>query len=131
MERREFIAALGSAAMAWPLVARAQQDTRVRRIGMLIPGVQNSRGSQINLAALRDGLVKLGWIEGRNLRIDLRWGAGDPEHLKDYASELVSLAPDVIVADAGAATRAVQRATQTIPIVYMVGADPVVTGLVQ
>src|SRR5437899_10198426 len=131
MERREFIAALGSAAMAWPLVARAQQDTRVRRIGMLIPGVQNSRGSQINLAALREGLAKLGWIEGRNLQIDLRFAAGDANRVRAYAVELVSLAPDVIVTTSFPATAAMQQQTRTIPIVFTAAGDPVSNGLLQ
>jgi len=112
-------------------VARAQQAERVRRVGVLIAGTQNDRRRQVDVAALREGLAKLGWIEGRNLRIDLRWGAGDVGLLDTQARELVSLAPAVIVADAGAATRAAQRATQTIPIVYLVGGDPVVVGLVR
>jgi putative ABC transport system substrate-binding protein len=130
MKRREFIAGLGSAA-AWPVVARAQQDGGVRRIGLLINAVENELAQQADLNVLRETLAKLGWIEGRNLGIDLRWGAGDLGRLETQARELVSLAPAVIVADAGAATRAAQRATQTIPIVYLVGGDPVIVGLVR
>jgi putative ABC transport system substrate-binding protein len=129
MRRREFIAGLGAA--AWPVVARAQQDGRVRRIGLLINTVENDLAQQADLNLLRETLAKLGWIEGSNLRIDLRWGAGDLGRLETVARELVSLSPAVIVADAGAATRAAQRATQTIPIVYLVGGDPVVVGLVR
>ena len=125
MRRREFIAGLGSAA-AWPVVARAQQSGGVRRIAVLINTVENDL-QQADLNILRETLAKLGWIQGRNLRIDLRWGAGDLGLLETHARELVSLAPDVIVTDAGAATRAAQRATQTIPIVHLVDGDPVRT----
>jgi putative ABC transport system substrate-binding protein len=128
--RREFMATLGGAA-ALPIAARAQQPDRMRRIGLLINTVENDRPQQSNLRILREALAKLGWTETRNLQLDLRWGAGDVELLDMYARELVGLAPDVIVADAGAATRAAQRATQTIPIVYMAGGDPVVTGLMR
>ena len=131
MRRREFITLLGGASAAWPLAAIAQQDGRVRRIGFLFYTVENDPAQQANLNVLRETLAKLGWIEGRNLLIDLRWGAGDRGRLESHARELVSLAPAVIVADAGAATRAAQRATQTIPIVYLAGGDPVVVGLLK
>ena len=130
MRRREFVAGLGSAA-AWPMVARAQQDGRVPRIGLLNYTVESDLAEQADLNVLRETLAKLGWIEGRNLQIDLRWGAGDLGRLETHARELVSLAPAVIVTDAGAATRAAQRATHAIPIVYFVGGDPVVVGLVR
>jgi putative ABC transport system substrate-binding protein len=129
MRRREFIAGLGSA-VGWPLAARAQQDARVRRIGMLFPGVQNSRGSRLNLAALREGLGKLGWIEGHNLRIDLRYGADDPDIIHASAAELVGLGPDVLVTSSST-TRAVRETTQTIPIIITSGGDPVAIGLIQ
>src|SRR5262252_8724487 len=124
MQRRSFLALLGtSAAAAWPVAAGAQQ---VRRIGVLFNGVENDRIQQAMLGELREGLATLGWIEGRNLRIELRWGASDPDRLEAHARELVSLAPVVIVADAGVATRAAQRVTQTIPIVFMGGGDPLI-----
>jgi len=130
MRRREFIAGLGSAA-AWPLVARAQQEGRVRRIGWLIGGAENDQARQADVGALRDGLAKLGWIEGRNLRIDLRFSADNPDRTLAYAAELVGLAPDVIVTGSGAATKAMQRQTQTIPIVFAAGGDAVADGLVR
>jgi putative tryptophan/tyrosine transport system substrate-binding protein len=131
MRRREFITLLGGAAAAWPLAARAQQDARVRRVGLLINAVENDRVQEANLSVLRESLGKLGWTEGRNLRMDLRWSAGDPDRLQAQAAELVGLAAEVIVADFGAATRAAHRTTQTILIVYMQGGDPVVTGMVE
>jgi len=130
MRRRAFITLLGGAA-GWPLVARAQPDGRVRRIGLLLGAAENDRDEQDNLDVLREHLAKLGWVEGRNLRIELRWGARDVERMRAAALELASLAADVIVTSTGAATRAVQRATQTIPIVFTGAGDPVANGLLQ
>src|ERR1700736_3037581 len=96
MRRREFIAGLGSAAV-WPLVARAQQGERVRRIGVLMLVAENDPEGQQRLEALRDGLKELGWIEGRNVRFDVRWGAGDAALFRKYAAELVGQNPDLIV----------------------------------
>src|SRR5215475_7998468 len=129
MRRREFLTLLGGAA-AWPRPARAQQGERMRRVGVLISGVENDRGRQVNLAALREGLGKLGWVEGRNLQIDLRFSAGDPDYIRASAVELVGLAPDVIVTSVST-TRAVKERTQTIPIVITTGGDPVANGLIQ
>jgi putative ABC transport system substrate-binding protein len=117
--------------VAWSFAARAQQPERMRRIGVLMGRDENDPEVKTIISAFTQALGELGWIEGRNLRIDLRWGAGDLGRVDTRARELVSLAPAVIVADAGAATRAAQRATQTIPIVYLVGGDPVVVGLVR
>jgi putative tryptophan/tyrosine transport system substrate-binding protein len=128
MKRREFIAGLGSAA-AWPVVARAQGE-RMHRIGMLMGLAENDRDDQANLSALREGLARLGWIEGRNVRVDVRFGVGEPDRIRAYAAELVGLAPDVIFAIGGAATNALQLQTQTIPIVFR-GPDPVGAGLVR
>jgi putative ABC transport system substrate-binding protein len=130
MRRREFITLLGGAA-TWPLAARAQQDGRVRRIGVLEGGAENDRDEQSNVGVFREHLAKLGWVEGRNLRIDLHWGAGDNERMRAAAVELASLAVDVIITSTGAATRAAQRATQTIPIVFTGAGDPVANGLVR
>jgi len=127
MRRREFIAGLGTAAV-WPLAARAQTG-RVRRIGALM--TDQSGASKANIAAFRDGLAKLGWAEGANLRLDLRTGDADPDQLRDYAAELVNLAPEVIVASGSEATRAVQQQTATIPIVFVTVGDPFATGMVK
>jgi putative ABC transport system substrate-binding protein len=129
MKRRDFISLLGGAA-AWPIAARAQQAERVRRIGWLIGRTENLE-PQASRAAFQEALAKLGWIEGRNLRIDLRFAADDPYHIRSYAMELVALAPDVIVTSAAVVTRAVQQQTQTIPIVFIGGGDPAAIGLVQ
>jgi putative ABC transport system substrate-binding protein len=132
MSRRDFITLLGGAAAAsslWPLAARAQGE-RMRRIGILLGVAENDRDEQANLGAFLEGLRTLGWIEGRNLRIDLRFGVGDRERLRDYAAELVGLAPDVIFAIGGAPTSALQQRTQTTPIVFR-GPDPVDAGLLR
>jgi putative ABC transport system substrate-binding protein len=130
MNRRKFITLLGTAA-AWPVAARAQQRERVRRIGWLIGRAENDPLSQASRAAFQEALAKLGWIEGRNLRIDLRFAADDPYRIRAYATELVRLAPDVIVTGAAVATRAVQQQTRTIPIVFVGGGDPAAIGLVR
>jgi len=131
MKRRHFITLLGGAAAAWPLAGRAQQVERVRRIGWLIGRSEKDPISQANRTAFQEALAKLGWIEGRNLRIDIRFAADDPDHIRAYAMEFVGLAPDVIVTSAAFATRAVQQQTQTIPIVFIGGGDPAAIGLVR
>ena len=130
MRRREFVAGLASAA-AWPLRAGAQRAVGPRRIGWLIGGAENDQASGANRAALQDALARLGWIEGRNLRIDIRFGASDPDRIRAYAAELVGLMPDVLLANSGAPTRALQQRTLTIPIVFTAGGDPVVDRLVR
>src|SRR5215831_20447490 len=97
LKRREFITLLGGAAVAWPLAARAQQGERMRRVGVLSGSAPDDPDAQARLAGLRQGLQQLGWIEGRNLQIDARWGAGDAAETRKAAAELVALAPDVIV----------------------------------
>jgi putative ABC transport system substrate-binding protein len=128
VKRRDFITLLGGAAAAWPIMARAQQ---VRRIGALAIEPESDPGSRKGWAALREGLAKLGWIEGRNLRTEYRLGSGDLDRIRSDAAELVGLALDVIVVSGGVAVRAVQRETQTIPIVFTQGGDPAATGLVR
>ncbi len=128
MRRRDFVAGLGIAA-AWPFASRGQQPQRMRRVGVLIFSTENDPVTATRTAALRDGLQKLGWTEGVNLQIDYRFGAADPARLNSYAEELVSLSPDVIVAGAAPATRAVQQLTQTIPIVFVEATNEVGYGL--
>src|SRR5262245_66070369 len=101
MNRRSFLILLGASAAAWPLAARAQQRERMRRVGVLQGGAENDQDEQANLGVLREHLAKLGWLEGRNLRIELRWGAADVERMRTTALELVSLAADVIVNNSG------------------------------
>jgi ABC transporter substrate binding protein len=129
MRRRQFITLLGGAA-AWPLVARAQQPERMRRIGVLMYLAADDPDSPARVAAFAQGLQELGWIDGRNIRIDYRWGAGDTERYRAYAAELVALAPDVILVSSGSALAAVQNATRTVPIVFVNVGDPVGAGYV-
>ncbi len=129
MRRREFIAGLGSAA-AWPLAARAQQGERMRRVSTLMFGSKDESEYDVGLRALREGLQTSGWIEGRNLRTDLRFGDGDPKRLRTYAEEFVKLAPDVIVVTSNEGTRTVQQLTRTIPIIFLGVGDPVQGGIV-
>jgi len=128
MRRRDFVGGLGVAA-AWPFVARGQQPERMRRVGVLIFSAEDDPVTATRSGALRDGLQKLGWTEGVNLQIDYRFGAADPARLHSHAEELVRLSPDVIVAGAAPATRAVQQLTQTIPIVFVEATNEVGFGL--
>ena len=130
MKRREFIMALGGAA-AWPLAAHAQQAAGVRRIGVLIFGGENEPSAQSRVAAFKDAFKRLGWDEGRTVTIDVRFAGGNPDRFHAYAADLVSHAPDLIVAQSGASARAVQALTQTIPIVFVEVGDPLANGLVQ
>jgi putative ABC transport system substrate-binding protein len=129
MRRRQFIAGLGSAA-AWPVVSRAQQRDRVRRIGMLIGGDESDTGRQANLAAFRKALQDLGWTEGRNLRTDLRWAANDESRARTYAAELVTLKPDAIFGDNTFVIEALKQATGTLPIIFAKVTDPISYGFV-
>ena len=125
--RREFITLLGGSA-AWPLAARAQQGERVRRIGVLMPIAADNPEAPVRIAALLQGLAQLGWTDGRNVRIEYRWGAGDAERIRKYAAELVALAPDVIVAWGASTMGPLQQATRSVPIVFAVIVDPVGAG---
>jgi putative ABC transport system substrate-binding protein len=129
VKRRQFITLVGGAA-AWPIAARAQQAERVRRIGNLMNVAETDRESPARIAAFAEGLQQAGWIDGRNVRIDHRWAAGDAERYRRYAAELVALAPDVILATAGPSVVALQQATRTVPIVFVQLIDPVGAGLV-
>jgi putative ABC transport system substrate-binding protein len=117
MKRREFITLVGGAAVAWPPAARAQQPERMRRIGVIMSLAADDPEDQARVAALRQGLQQVGWTDGRNVRIDIRWPAGDPDRVRKYAAELVALAPDVILAT-GDTTGPLQQATHTVPIVF-------------
>src|SRR5262245_165523 len=130
MKRRAFIALLGGAAVAWPLAARAQQDGRVRVVGMLIAASGDDPAYKLRLAAIRETLARLGWVEGRNLRTEVHYGTGDTERTRDGATALVGLAPDVIVVSSTAAAKAVRQLSVTVPIVFVTVNDPVSTGLV-
>jgi putative tryptophan/tyrosine transport system substrate-binding protein len=129
MRRRDFISLLGGAT-AWPLVARAQQADRVRRIGALVAGAENNSSSSKALAGLAQGLSDLGWIVGRNLLLEIRWAAAKFDRMQMLAKELVHLRPDVILVDSTPGTAALQRETRTIPIVFAAISDPVGNGFV-
>ena len=130
MKRREFITLIGGAA-AWPLAARAQQRQQMRRIGVLMNLSSDDAEGQARNAAFLQGLQELGWTVGRNVRIEYRWGAGDAELFRRYASELVALAPDVILASGGAVVPSLLQATRTVPIVFTGTPDPVGAGFVE
>jgi len=130
LTRYQFVTLLGGMALALPLTARAQQGDRVRRIGVLLPGVENDPGAKAELSALKQGLAELGWIDGRNLRTDIRWAAGSVDRARMYANELVRLQPDLILAESTPQTAALQRETWTIPIVFVLVSDPVGSGFV-
>jgi putative tryptophan/tyrosine transport system substrate-binding protein len=129
VRRRDFITLLGGA-VAWPLAARAQQGERTRRIGALMNLAADDSESQVRVVAFAQGLSELGWTEGRNLRIDFRWAAGEVDRFRSHAAELVALAPDVILASASPGVTAVQQATRTLPVVFVTVVDPVGAGIV-
>jgi len=129
MRRRDFITLVGGAA-AWPLAARAQPAERVRRIGVLTPFAADDTESMARIAAFLQGLGDLGWAVGRNVRIDYRWSAGDPDRIRKDAMELVALAPDVILATGTPVTSALQQAGLSVPIVFAQVPDPVANGFV-
>jgi putative ABC transport system substrate-binding protein len=130
VKRREFIAGLGSAA-AWPLAVRAQQGDRVRRIGVLMGFDENDPEGKRRLSAFTQALADLGWTDGRNMRMDLRWGGGDINRIRALAQELVGLQPDIILTSTTVPSLAVQRETRTIPLVFVNVTDPVATGIVE
>jgi len=129
MTRREFIALLGGTA-AWPLTARGQQSERVRLIGVLLPIAKDDPEYQPWISAFRQALQDLGWIEGRNIRIDIHWATGNPAEIRKQAAELAALAPDVILAPGTSTVGPLMQATRTVPIVFPIIADPVAGGFV-
>jgi putative tryptophan/tyrosine transport system substrate-binding protein len=131
MRRREFITLLGAAAsLPWPVAARAQQPARMRRVGVLSNLPSDDPESTARNTAFLQALQELGWTDGRNVRIDIRWSAGDPERIRKYVAELLALVPDVILATGASITGPLQRATRTVPIVFVNVTDPVGAGLV-
>jgi len=130
VRRRNFIALLSGAAATWPLAARAQQGERIRRVGELMGYAESDPAVQSYLAAFRGALAKLGWTDGSNLRIELRWGAADPDRIKSFAKELVDLRPDAILGTTTPVISALARETHTIPIVFANVVDPIGSGFV-
>jgi putative tryptophan/tyrosine transport system substrate-binding protein len=130
MRRRDFITLVGGAAVAVPLAAHAQQPDRMRRIGVLMAGQGNSPEAKARLSVFTQELAKLGWTDGRNLRMDIRWAADNVDRMRMFAKELVGLRPEVIFANTTPVTAALQRETRTIPIVFAGISDPVGEGFV-
>jgi putative tryptophan/tyrosine transport system substrate-binding protein len=131
MRRRDFLKGIASSTTAWPLVARAQQSDQLRRIGVLMGYPENDSEAQSYVVAFRGGLHTLGWTEGRNTRIDIRWATpGDPESMQRFAKELVTLQPDVILSQTTPTTAALVQQTLAIPIVFALVSDPVGSGFV-
>src|SRR6185369_5256320 len=118
-------------AVAWPLAARAQQAEPMRRIGVLMSLAAGDKEGQARLAAFLQRLQELVWIDGRNMRVDTRWGAGDGERARKYIAELVALTPDVILASGGSLVEPLLQATRTVPIVFTQTPDPVGAGFVE
>jgi putative ABC transport system substrate-binding protein len=129
MQRREFIALLGGAAASWPVAGRAQPPDAMRSIGVFA-GIKNDAEGQARVAAFLQGLQQLGWTDGRNMRIDYRWGEGDADTIRKHAAELAALAPDVILAAGGAVVGPLLQATRTVPVVFVIVPDPVGGGFV-
>jgi len=130
MRRRNFCELLASAAAFWPLAAQAQQPERLRRIGVLVAGAGvDNPDQQARIAAFQQGLQQSGWVDGRNVRLDIRWGEGDADKFRKQATELVALAPDVILAT-GDVTERLLQATRAVPIVFVIVLDPVGSGIV-
>ena len=121
---------LGGAAAVWPLAARAQQPDRMRRIGVLSNIAEDDPQMEARFGAFRQGLEKLGWSEGRNVRIDTRFGAADAEQMQARAKELLALQPDVILANSAAVIRVLQQVNHTIPTVFVAVSDPIGAGLI-
>src|SRR6476646_2108794 len=130
MKRREFISLIGGAVAAWPLAARAQQGERMRRIGVLMGLVASDLEAQTRVAAFENGLQDLGWVKGRNIRIEYRWAGGGEDVLRNHASELIAMTPDLILANSTPVTAALREQSRVVPIVFTQVTDPVGEGLV-
>ena len=130
MRRREFITLLGGVAAAWPVVTRAQQGERMRRVGVLLPAAADDAEYQARVGAFLQGLQQSGWTIGRNVRINTRWATANAAEIRRHAAELAALAPDVIVAHGAGAVGTLLQATRTVPIVFPVLGDPVAAGFV-
>jgi putative tryptophan/tyrosine transport system substrate-binding protein len=130
MRRRDFIKVVAGSASFWPLAAHALQDERMRRIGVLMASAESDPERQKEFRAFQEGLQELGWIDGRNIRIDIRW-APDLESMQRFAKDLVALQPDVILAPSTSATQSILQQTRTIPTIFTVSNDPVGSGFVQ
>jgi len=133
VRRREFIALLGGASGAWPFALRAQQGERMRRIGVLIGAAAGEADADATagVAAFQEGLRQLGWTEGHNVRINMRWGASDGDRIRKFAAELIALAPDVILVTGSQAAAPLLQATRTVPVVFVNVGDPVGAGFVE
>jgi putative ABC transport system substrate-binding protein len=131
MRRREFITLLGGAAATWPLAARAQQGERMRHVGVLHTPAADDPDGQARNAAFLQGLQQFGWTDGRNVRIDTRWSAGDADRIRSYVAEFVALVPDVILASGSATVGPLLQATRAVPIVFVNVPDPVGAGYVE
>jgi len=130
MKRREFIALFGGAAASWPIAARGQQGERTRRVGVLMNGAATEMAPQSYVAAFVQALGQLGWVEGRNIRIDVRWNAADATLARTYAAQLIGLQPDVIVASSTTNLEVVRQATSTVPVEFVQVSDPIAQGFV-
>ena len=130
MRRRELIALVGGAAVAWPITARAQQTERMRRLGVLMAVAESDADARKGISILQESLQKLGWKDGNNIRIDYRWGNGNPDRIQDLAKELVDLQPDVLVGHSTPSAKGLLKQTHTIPIVFLSVTDPLGQGLV-
>jgi putative ABC transport system substrate-binding protein len=131
MRRRDFLAGIAGSTASWPMVARAQQSERMRRIGVFMSTAEDDPVGQSRLAAFQKAMQQLGWNEGRNVHMDTRWGTNDTDLYRKYAAELVALAPDVILSATGPSTQALQRVSRTVPIVFAIALDPVGSGIVE
>jgi putative tryptophan/tyrosine transport system substrate-binding protein len=129
MQRREFVKGIGSSLTAWPLAARAQPN-QLPRLGVLAGWAENDREAKVDFSEFNEGLQQLGWIDGRNIQMEIRWAGGSVERMRALAKELVDMQPAVILSVTTSPTIALQQATRTIPIVFVIVSDPVGTGIV-